>query len=232
MENPTTPDPDPGTGVTGAAAVPVGEPVVGQGRWRDYSPVEHADSQEVCKHVEGLAATDTAGWLAHRGLVPGRTARAEVRLSGDLTDGYAATGSALLAGDIDAQQAEIVVWAVKRLPQAVDAAVRARAEKHLLEEARRLDAAQLRVAGRRLLEVVDPEAAEAAEAKQVQDDEDAAAAKTWFTTWDDGEGTTHISAKVPTRHADMLAKALHNIANPKHGRAAPCALRGSDRGSM
>jgi hypothetical protein len=267
MENPTTPDP----GSSDAAAA-----VVGQGRWRDYTPLgersqrmhqftgrllagvadataggvdgvavgclnareageavlelgevidrllglrlrllAHADSHGVHTQVEGPAATDTAGWLAHRGLLPGRTARAEVRLSGDVTEAYAATGSALLAGDVDPKQAEIIVWAVKRLPQAVDAEVRARAEKHLLEEARRLDAAQLRVAGRRLLEVIDPDAAEAREAKQVQDDEDAAAARTWLTTWDDGEGTTHLSAKIPTRHADMLRKALHNIANPK-----------------
>jgi hypothetical protein len=175
----------------------------------------HADKQAVHIEVDGPAATDTAGWLAGRGLVAGRKARAEVRLSGDLTEPYAATGSALLAGDIDAKQAETIVWAVKRLPQAVDTEVRARAEKHLLDEATRLDAAQLRIAGRRLLEVIDPEAAEAKEAKAVQDDEDAAAAKTWFSAWDDGEGTTHINAKIPTRHADMLRKALHNIANPK-----------------
>jgi hypothetical protein len=184
-------------------------------RGLELALLAHADSRGVHTQVDGPAAVDTAGWLAGRGLLPGRTARAEVRLSADLTDTYAATGSALLAGDIDAKQAETIVWAIKRLPQAVDPEVRVRAEKHLLEEANRLDAAQLRIAGRRLLEVIDPDAAEAKEAKAVQDEEDAAAARTWFTTWDDGEGTTHLSAKIPTRHADMLRKALHAITNPK-----------------
>jgi hypothetical protein len=68
-----------------------------------------ADSQDVCTQVDGVAAVDTAGWLAQRGLVSGRTARTEVRLSADLTGTYAATGSALLAGDIDTKQAETIV---------------------------------------------------------------------------------------------------------------------------
>jgi hypothetical protein len=76
-----------------------------------------ADQQGVHAQVEGPAATDTAGWLAGRGLLAGRAARA--------------------------------------------------------------------------------------------------AAKTWFTTWDDGDGTTHLNAKIPTPHADMLRKARHAITNPK-----------------
>ena len=45
-------------------------------------------------------------------------------------------------------------------------------------------------------------------------EEDAAAAKTWLTTWDDRDGTTHLNVKLSTRHADMLRTALQAIANP------------------
>ncbi len=125
------------------------------------------------------------------------------------------TGSALLAGDIDAAQAEVIVAAVKRLPADLEAGVRERAEKVMLVEARRLDADQLRVASRRLLEVVDPDAADEVEANRLRKEEDAAAAKTWLTTWEDRDGTTHLNVKLSTRHADMLRTALHAIANPR-----------------
>ena len=63
------------------------------------------------------APVNTAAWLAHRGLVAGRTARRQVRHCRDLTTAFTLTGSALLAGDVDATQAEVIVWAVKRLPE-------------------------------------------------------------------------------------------------------------------
>jgi hypothetical protein len=86
----------------------------------------------------------------------------EVRLCGDLTDAYAVTGSALLAGDIDTTRAETIVSAVKRLPQAVDPEVRARAEKHLLEEAQ---PARRRPAPRRRTPAAGGHRPDAAEAK-------------------------------------------------------------------
>ncbi len=174
-----------------------------------------ADRLEVHAQADGgPAPVDTAAWLAHRGLVSGRSARGQVRHSRDLTSDFTLTGSALLAGDIDAAQAEVIASAVKRLPTDLEAGVRERAEKVMLAEARRLDADQLRVAGRRLLEVVDPDAAEEAEANRLRKEEDAAAAKTWLTTWDDRDGTTHLNVKLSTRHADMLRTVLHAIANP------------------
>ena len=174
----------------------------------------HADQLEVHTQADGPAPVNTAAWLAHRALVSGRTARTEVRRSRDLTTEFATTGSALLAGDIDATQAEVIVWAVKELPDDLEAADRDRAEKVMLAEAQRLDAAELRVLGHRLLEVIDPDAAEALEARRLQTEQDAADANTWLTTWDDRAGTTHLNVKLSTSHADMLRTALHAIANP------------------
>ena len=174
----------------------------------------HADQLDVHAQADGPAPVNTAAWLAHRGLVAGRAARGQVRQCRASPVTSRLTGSALLAGDIDAAQAEVVVAAVRRLPETLDVADRARAEKVMLTEARRLDAAELRVVGDRLLEVIDPDAAEALEAKRLQDEEDAADAKTWLTTWDDRDGTTHLNVKLSTRHADMLRTALHAIANP------------------
>ena len=64
------------------------------------------------------------------------------------------------------------------------------------------------------MEVIDPDAAEALEAKRLQVEQAAADANTGLTTWDDREGTTHLNVKLSTRHADMLRTVLHAIANP------------------
>ena len=100
----------------------------------------HADQLDVSAQADGPAPVNTAAWLAHRALVAGRTARRQVRHSRDLTADFTLTGSALLAGDIDATQAEVIVWAVKRLPEGLEAGVRETAEKVMLAEALRLDA--------------------------------------------------------------------------------------------
>ncbi|QIK66737.1 DUF222 domain-containing protein [Nocardioides sp. HDW12B] len=174
-----------------------------------------ADEQDVSTCADGgPAAVNTAAWLSHRGLVAGRVARGEVRRCRELTGQYAATGSALLAGDLDVAQAEVIVSSLNRLPGDLEVEDRVRAEKVMLAEAGRLDAEQLRAVGRRLLEVIAPEVAEEVEAARLAKEEDAAAARTWLTTWDDGEGTTHLNVKLSSRHADMLRAALHAIANP------------------
>ncbi len=45
----------------------------------------HADRLDVAAQADGAAPVNTAAWLAHRGLVAGRTARTHVRRCRDLT---------------------------------------------------------------------------------------------------------------------------------------------------
>ena len=80
----------------------------------------------------------------------------------------------VLAGEIDAAQARVIARSVAELPESVEADDRARAEQHMLLLAETFDAAQLRRAGRRLFEVIDPVAAEAAEARRLQAEADEA----------------------------------------------------------
>lgn len=174
-----------------------------------------ADRADVAGSAPGPVAVDTAAWLAHTGVVSGRRARHDVRLAEDLTTTYVATGSALVAGRVDADQAGVIVRAVRRLPDHLGAAERAKAEQHLLGEAVRFDADQLRRLGAHLLEVVDPDAAEAELARKVQAEEDAGAATTRLELRDDGQGTTRGWFALPTRHAAMFRTALQAEANPQ-----------------
>ena len=181
----------------------------------ELAVLAHADARGVGAEVDGPATVDTAAWLAYAGLTDPGTARREVRLSTAVTGACAATGSALLAGDIDTAQAEVVVWSVSRLPEWVTPDQRLLAEKTMLDEALRLDAAQLRRLGRRLLSVIDPDGAEEAEARRLQAEEEDAARSTTLSLWDDRHGTTHLFAKVPTRHGQMLRKVIEAIASPQ-----------------
>jgi hypothetical protein len=175
----------------------------------------HADAQKVSARVDGPTTVDTAAWLACAGLTAPGSARREVELATAVAGTCAATGSALLAGDIDAAQAEAIVWSLSRLPRWVKPEQREEAEKAMLAHALRFDAAQLRRLGRRLLRVIDPDGADEEEARLLQAEEDDAARSTSLSMWDDRRGTTHLFAKMPTRHGQMLRKVIEAIANPQ-----------------
>ena len=109
----------------------------------------------------------------------------------------------------------MIVEAVDDLPaDLVDAETRDQAVAFLLREARDHDAKALRILGRRLLEVVAPEVADAEEARRLEDEEAAARAKASLTMSDDGHGTCHGRFTLPSLHGSMLRKALLAIATP------------------
>ncbi len=121
---------------------------------------------------------------------------------------------ALADAAINVEQASVIVDAVDGLPDEVDDSVREQAEAFLLREAADHDAQALRILGRRLLEVVDPDAAEAEEARRLEAEEEAARAAASFTMTDDGQGKCHGRFTIPSLHGSMLRKALLALAAP------------------
>jgi Domain of unknown function (DUF222) len=167
-------------------------------------------------------ATSTAAWL--RGALPltPRQAKDAVHLARALESGrYPATAEALAAGELLADQAQVVVAAVDALPDLLTAEDRLRGEAHLVELGRSYDARRLRLLGRHLLEVVDPEVADEEIAKRLEAEEEAAARATSFTLLDDGQGKAHGRFTVSSLHGEMLKKLLHGFANPQIPDAVP-----------
>ncbi len=174
-------------------------------------------------HGEATEATTTqaqaassAAWLSASTRTTRRTARAAVKLAGELA-AHELTRVALGRGEVLADQAAVVIDAVEALP--TDPAIREQCEKHLLAEAAHHDAVELKILGRRVLAVVDPEAAEAHEAQLLEDEEKAAEKKTRLSMGDNGDGTSTGRFTVPSLYADMLRKALSALAAPKHVRS-------------
>ena len=89
-----------------------------------------------------------------------------------------------------------------------------RAEAFMLTEAQHHDAKGLRILGRRLLEVIDPDLADAEEAKRLEAEEVAARAAASFTIADDGHGQCHGRFTLPRVHGAMLRDALVQVAGP------------------
>ena len=168
---------------------------------------------EVLDVAATTGATSTQAWFAHATTSTHRQARKAVKLAAAL-DRHEPTAVELAAGRIGPEQAEVILAAVDALPASVGAADRERAEKHLLVEAGTHDAHKLKVLGKRLLEVIDPEAADAELARLLDAEERNAARKTFFTLTDNGDGTCQGRYRIPTLQAMMLLKGLHAFASP------------------
>ncbi|QWF22794.1 HNH endonuclease [Nocardioides sp. LMS-CY] len=172
----------------------------------------HADTIHVGAEV---GASSAANWLAHTIKTTRAAAYGAVRLGHDLEQ-HASTREALAAGDIDVEQARVVVRWVDRLPADLGAETLAKAEAHLLAEARHHDAKALGRLGRRLWEVIAPDEADAHEADILQRQEAAALRACSLTMVDDGDGKTRGRFTLPTCHAAALKKILMALAAPKH----------------
>jgi phage tail protein X len=161
------------------------------------------------------AASSTATWHA----ATTRTTRAAAHRSMRLADGlenHPATRTALAEGRVHVEQAEVILRALADLPDDLDPAIATQAEERLLALAGQFDAKALKILGRRILEIVSPETADAHEAKLLEREERDAAAATRLTMWDDGHGKVHGRFTLDTLHGAMLKKALFAIAAPKH----------------
>ena len=163
-------------------------------------------------------ATSTAAWFAHK-TAAGRAAWfSDLHLAQALGDGFEATRKVLAAGDVDAEKARVVVQAVTRLTDEHDdlpEGTHAKAQAHLLDLATRFDAKILRKLGRRLFEVVCPEAADEAEGRTVAEEEKRARRLAYLSMRDNGDGTVEGRFRLPALQGDLLKKVLEELTSPR-----------------
>ena len=161
------------------------------------------------------AARDVAAWLHHHTHQRPETLRADLRLASALDRTYGLVAAAMRAGDCNPAQAHAIVQALDDLPDDLDAEIKTKAEETLVAYATQFDPTQLRRLGRRILEVIAPEIAEAEEAKRLAAEEAHAHKKTRLTMRRLGDGTTRVSAVLPDAAADRLATNLEAFASPR-----------------
>lgn len=174
------------------------------------------------------AAKDAAGWLAQHTRTRYTDARADLRLATALDRDRPVLAAAMRDGGVTLAQAQVIDRALTALPAVVGAETVAQAEAHLVEQARDFGPKELGRIGRRILDVVAPESAEAAEGARLAELESHAAAHTRLTMRRLGDGTTRISARVPDASATRFATYLEAHANPRRVPAGDPAHRASD----
>ena len=127
--------------------------------------------------------------------------------------------AALATGALVLEQAQVIVRAVEGLPDDIDASVVAQVEHQLLALAADHDAKTLRVLGRRILDVIAPEIAEAHEARLLAAEERTAGESARFTMADDGRGRVHGRFTLPT--AGTAGEGVDGVCRTLPHRPAP-----------
>ena len=188
-------------------------------------------------HAETVAVAETnaspsvAVWHSNATRSTKRESFRQVRLAGGL-DRYDVVREALGRGDVIAEQASVICTALDELPDDLDPSVLEQAAKALVAFAEVHDAKGLRVLGRRILEVVAPEVAEAWEAEQLDREEREAEKSSVFRMREDGHGRIKGSFTVPLLVGQMLERALLAFAAPKHQIANRAADDAGGRGEQ
>ena len=161
------------------------------------------------------AAKDAAGWLAQHTRMSYADARADLTLAVALDRERPVLAAAMGAGAVTLAQARVIHRAIDALPATVDRETTTRAESHLVAQAAEFGPTDLGRIGRRILDVVAPEIAEAVEAARLADLEAHADQHTRTTMRRLGDGTTRISSRVPDHAATRFATYLEAYANPR-----------------
>jgi hypothetical protein len=165
--------------------------------------------------AEETGDRDVAAWLDHHNRVDRPTARRELRLAEALEQRWRLVQAGMRDGTVSFEQAVVVTWALDRLPDHLDPDIKTRAEERLVAEATSFGPAELRVMGRRILDVVAPELAEEQERKALEAEERGAATKTYLVGMRQGDGTTRIRGQVPDSTWDRLETYLEAYTNPR-----------------
>ena len=165
--------------------------------------------------ADATGAQDAAAWLAHQTRTRFSAARADLALAHSMDRELPVLAAGMRDGAVTSDQAHVIRRAIDALPTSVDADTVSLAEAHLVAHAETFGPKELGRLGRRILDVVAPEIAEAAEAARLADLERNAADRTRLTMRRQGDGTTRISGLLPDAVATRFATYLEAFTNPR-----------------
>ena len=159
---------------------------------------------------------DVAAWLATETRTEYQSARADQELATRLDRRWHHVAAALTAGTLSVEQARTVVHALDRLPSDLPGETADRAESALIELADGFRPTQLRRLGRRILETVAPEVAEAEEARRLRAEEQRASRRLRVGFRPLGDGVTRITIDTHDSIAVRFKTYLHAYTSPRH----------------
>ena len=161
------------------------------------------------------ATRDVAAWLAHTAHLDGASTRRDLRLARALDVRWHLVAAGLAEGRVNRAQADVVVAALHELPDDLDPEIVGRAEERLVELCATFGPRQLRILGRRVLDVVAPDVADDEERKALERDEAQAATRSFLTTRRRGDGTTDVRIRLSDAAAGRLLTYLEAFTSPR-----------------
>lgn len=146
-------------------------------------------------------------------------------------------GHATSTGEVSLEKARIIAKSLEALAEAegVTAEILLSAEEHLVSRAPSFTARELRILGKRVLDVVAPEIGEDAEARALEAEErraEAALTMTFIPRPDGLDGVTEIRFRGPDAVAGRLRTYLEAITAPRAARLAPNSTANDAFGSV
>ncbi|MGH3646456.1 MAG: DUF222 domain-containing protein [Micromonosporaceae bacterium] len=173
--------------------------------------VAEADGRDLGRRA-GAPSTQT--WLRSQLAATPQAAKAQVRLAAALRR-REATLPALAAGRISPAHARVVADAVEELPEGTDPQMRERAERYLVECCERFDPHQVAKLGRRILDVIDPDAADEYEGERLAELEKRAWRRRELRFTPDGHGSVFVRGRLDVESAAVVRRALDPLAKPR-----------------
>lgn len=159
--------------------------------------------------------SSTTAWTANLTHLSRGQALKFTRYGKKITPVTEATRRAWAAGAITSEQADVIASAIVALPDKVSLEERQRAEAFLLERSCEFSADDLQRLANRIMEVIDPDGADAYVEKKLHDQEQHALAETSLEMFNIGNGKTRIRGILPNAQAGILRAALEGIASPR-----------------
>ncbi len=184
-----------------------------------------ADAGDLAEHT---ATHDIAEWLTVHTRTRHEDARADQALARALDRRYAVLGRALREGDATLAQAQVIARALDSLPAEVPGDVVDLAERTLVGHVAEFGPRHLARLGRRILDIIAPEIAEAAEARRLAALEAEAHRRTRLSMRRLGDGTTRIGGLIPDAAATRLAAYLEAFTNPRRATDGDLPAEGRD----
>ncbi|QYJ03344.1 HNH endonuclease [Nocardioides panacisoli] len=175
-------------------------------------------------------ARDAGAWLAHRTQAEPRAMRADLALARDLDRSHTLVAESMRSGAVSVAHARVITDAVDALPGHLGPDVVTSAEQTLVGYADQFRPSQLRRLGRRILDVVAPEVADAEDATVLTEQERRARERASLRLRRTGDGTTRITGLLPDQVADRLTTYLEAFTSPRRESAqARLDQQGCDR---
>ena len=162
----------------------------------------------------GEGAPSAGVWLAQESRAGAGSGARSQRLA-EAIDRWPGVGAALREALLNPDQAAVIVAALDDLPGDLDPELAAKACAQLIGEAGHFGPRELRVLGRRVLEVVAPAVAERHEEQLLLAEEQRGGDETRLSFRPRGGGITDVIARLPEHVADRLRVYLDSFTSPR-----------------